>query len=146
MLPLIPNSVLCPFSALQRLLNISHQNPEAPLFMFPTPVGLKPVTGDHFTKFLKSCIVHIGLDPTQYSPHGFSTGGATFAYNAGASPLFIKFLGDWSSDAYLLLNTSQKLTVAQTLAKHIPNKYLPILLFLPLTSILTPWVWESLFS
>ena len=73
-LPLIPNSVLCPFSALQRLLNISHQNSGAPLFMFPTPVGLKPVTGHHFTKFLKSCIVHIGLDPTQYSPHSFRRG------------------------------------------------------------------------
>ena len=73
-LPLIPNSVLCPFSALQRLLNISHQNSGAPFFMFPTPVGLKPVTGHHFTKFLKSCIVNIGLDPTQYSPHSFRRG------------------------------------------------------------------------
>ena len=63
-----------PFPGLQRLLNISHQNSGAPLFMFPTPVGLKPVTGHHFTNFLKSCIVHIVLDPTQYSPHSFRLG------------------------------------------------------------------------
>ena len=41
---------------------------------------------------------------------------------AGASPLFIKFLGDWSSDAYmvyLVLNPAQKLSVAKTLASHV---------------------------
>ena len=45
----------------------------------------------------------------------FRRGGATFAFNAGAQP---PFLGDWSSDAYmvyLVLNTTQKLNVAQTL-------------------------------
>ena len=102
-LPFIPHSVLCPVSALQHHLANFTQNNRAPLFTIHTPAGFKPVTGHHFTKFLKSCIVNIGLDPTQYSPHSFRRGGATFAFNAGASPLFIKFLGDWSSDACMVI-------------------------------------------
>ena len=125
-LPFIPHSVLCPVSALQHHLANFTQNNRAPLFTIHTPAGFKPVTGHHFTKFLKSCIVNIGLDPTQYSPHSFRRRGATFAFNAGASPLFIKFLGDWSSDAcmvYLVLNPAQKLSVAKTLAQNIPKTH-----------------------
>ena len=125
-LPFIPHSVLCPVSALKHHLANFTQNNRAPLFTIHTPAGFKPVTGHHFTKFLKSCIVNIGLDPTQYSPHSFRRGGATFAFNAGASPLFIKFLGDWSSDAYmvyLVLNPAQKLSIAKTLAQNIPKTH-----------------------
>ena len=127
-LPLIPHSVLCPASALKRHLANFTQNSLAPLFTIHTLTGFKPVTGLHFTKFLKSCIVNIGLDPTQYSPHSFRRGGATctFAFNAGASPLFIKFKGNWSSDAYmvyLVLNPAQKLLVAKTLPQNIPKTH-----------------------
>ena len=125
-LPFIPHSVLCPVSALKRHLRYVTADTEAPLFTIHTSTAFKPVTGYHFAKFLKSCIVSLGLDPTQYSPHSFRRGGATFAFHAGASPLFIKFLGDWSSDAYmvyLVLNTTQKLNVAKTLAQHIPTTH-----------------------
>ena len=118
--------MLCPVSALKRHLSNLTQDIEAPLFTVHTPTGFKPVTGYHFAKFLKSCIVNIGLDPTQYSPHSFRRGGAALAFNAGASPVFIKFLGDWSSDAYmvyLVLNTTQRLNVATTLAQHIPTTH-----------------------
>ena len=125
-LPFIPHSVLCPVSALECHLRYVPADTEAPLFTIHTSTGFKPVTGYHFAKFLKFCIVSLGLDPTQYSPHSFRRGGATFAFHAGASPLFIKFLGDWSSDAYmvyLVLNTTQKLNVAKTLAQHIPTTH-----------------------
>ena len=125
-LPFIPHSVLYPVSALKYHLANFTQTSRAPLFTIHTSTGFKPVTGHHFTKFLKFCIVNIELDPTQYSPHSFRRGGATFAFNAGASPLFIKFLGDWSSDAYmvyLVLNPAQKLSVAKTLAQNIPKTY-----------------------
>ena len=124
-LPFIFHSVLCPVSALKHHLANFTQNNRAPEFTIHTPVGFKPVTGHHFTKFLKSCIVNIGLDPTQYSHHSFRR-DVTFAFNAGASPLFIKFLGDWFSDAYmvyLVLNPAQKLIVAKTLAQNIPKTH-----------------------
>ena len=44
----------------------------------------------------------LNLDTKLYSPHSFRRGGATFAFQAGAHPLVIKCLGDWSSDAYLI--------------------------------------------
>ena len=125
-LPFIPHSVLYPVSALKYHLANFTQTSRAPLFTIHTTTTFKPVTGHHFTKFLKFCIVNIELDPTQYSPHSFRRGGATFAFNAGASPLFTKFLGDWSSDAYmvyLVLNPVQKLSVAKTLAQNIPKTY-----------------------
>ena len=125
-LPFIPHSVLCPVSALKYHLANFTQTSRAPLFTIHTTTTFKPVTGHHFTKFLNSCKVNIGLDHTQYSPLSFRRGGATFAFNAGASPLFIKFLGDWSSDAYmvyLVLNPVQKLSVAKTLAQNIPKTH-----------------------
>ena len=80
--------VLCPVSALKHHLNATFtRNSRAPLFAIHTPTGFKPVAGHHFTKFLKFCIVNIWLDPTQCSPHSFRRGGATFAFNAEASPL-----------------------------------------------------------
>jgi len=125
-LPLIPHSVLCPVSALKRHLCYVIQDTEAPLFTIHTSTGLKPVTGHHFVTFLKSYIVSLGFNPAQYSPHSFRRGGATFAFNTGASPLFIKFLGNWSSDAYmvyLVLNTTQKLNFAKTIPQHIPTTH-----------------------
>ena len=101
-LPFVPHSVLCPVSILKQHLAKFTWNSRTPLFAIHTPTGFKPFTGHHFTKFLKFCIVNIGLEPTQHSPHSFRRRGATFSFNAGASPLFIKFLGDWSSDAYMV--------------------------------------------
>ena len=92
-LPVIPHSILFPVSVLKHHLANFTQNSQAPLFTIHTPAGFKPVTGLHFTKFIKSCIVNIGLDPAQYSPHSFRRGGATFAFNAGTSPLCIAFWG-----------------------------------------------------
>jgi len=40
--------------------------------------------------------------------------------------VFVKFLGDWSSDAYmvyLVLNTTQKLNFAKTIPQHIPTTH-----------------------
>ena len=47
----------------------------------------------------------LNLDTKVYSPHSFRRGGATFEFQVGAHPLFIKCLGDWSSDAYLIYLT-----------------------------------------
>ena len=43
----------------------------------------------------------IGVDPSQFSGHSFRRGGATFAHRMSVSPLLIKLMGDWSSDAYM---------------------------------------------
>ena len=64
----IPNSVLRPVSALKRHLSDLTQDIEVSLFTVHTPTGFKPVTGYHFAKFLKCCIVNTGLDPHNTLP------------------------------------------------------------------------------
>jgi hypothetical protein len=51
---------------------------------------------------LRFCLGRIGVNPTEFSRHSFRRGGATFAYRMGVSPLLIKLMGDWSSDAYMI--------------------------------------------
>ena len=66
-LPFIPHSVLCPVSALKSHLRYVTADTEAPLFTIHTSTGFKPVTGYHFAKFLKSCIV-LGWIPHNILP------------------------------------------------------------------------------
>jgi hypothetical protein len=42
------------------------------------------------------------MDSARYAGHSFRRGGATFAFQCGASPAQIKEQGDWKSSAYLL--------------------------------------------
>ena len=44
------------------------------------------------------------IDPTKYSGHSLRRGGATLAFTLGTDHSLIKFLGDWSSDVYLIYN------------------------------------------
>ena len=46
----------------------------------------------------------IGINSSKYSGHSFRRGGATLAFKLGTDHSMIKFLGDWSSDVYLMYN------------------------------------------
>ena len=59
-LPLIPNSVLCPVSALQTLLSIVPAPTSKPPFIIPTGNGIK--LAHHFNRFLKSCARATGFN------------------------------------------------------------------------------------
>ena len=66
----------------------------------------------------------LNLDTKVYSPHSFRRGGATFEFQVGAHPLFIKCLGDWSSDAYLIyltLSNEDKVTAMMKLSAGLQN-------------------------
>ena len=60
------------------------------------------ITYTHFSSFLAGIIKAVGLDPTNYSPHSFMRGGATFAFEAKLPSELIKAQGDWRSDCYLI--------------------------------------------
>ena len=49
---------------------------------------------------LKSLIQKIGLNPQEYSSHGFRRAGCTFAFRAKVPSDLIQLQGDWRSDAY----------------------------------------------
>jgi hypothetical protein len=110
-LPAIPGSILCPVTALQRLFSAVASGPEDFAFSYPDQTGrlqtlweslvLKRPTKDLWVQ-VKTKLSHIGMDSARYAGHSFRRGGATFAFQCGASPAQIKEQGDWKSSAYLL--------------------------------------------
>ena len=100
-LPRVPNSPLCPSSALLRL------NLESPPCTRPTPLfrytwlGAEnvPLTQKQFTERLQTCLDLIGLDSSKYSGHSLRRGRAQFALQCGLPVDLIKIQGDWRSNA-----------------------------------------------
>ena len=120
-LPSIPNSSLCPVSAIRHYFALVPAPPVAPLFCIPVgrSPGFTPLTASYFTTSLKSLLASLGLNPANYSPHSFRRGGATYAYQAGVPEHLIKLHGDWRSDAYqvyLSLPLSTRSQVADIMA------------------------------
>lgn len=124
-LPFIPNSIMCPVTALANYFKLVHASPESPVFLAPHGSGFTPVLGRHFNLFLKHCVSSIGEDPSHFSLRSFNKGGATFAFNCGAPTEFIKAQGDWKSDAYLVyltLSTSKKQAILNAIATKLTNR------------------------
>jgi len=92
-------------SALRRYCDLVPASSDSPLFVLPGQLGHAPLLVNHFNLFLKQCISNLGLDSNQFSSRSFRKGGATFAFNNGASTEFIKAQGTWKSDAYLVYLT-----------------------------------------
>jgi len=107
-LPHIPNSPLCPISALHKLLSLlSGAPPSLSLFSYPLPGGgFSHLTYPSFSKLLGIVLGQSGISPSLYSGHSFRRGGASFAFACGIPSDLIKIQGDWSSDAYLRYLTS----------------------------------------
>ena len=101
-LPSIPNSSLCPVTAVRHYFALVPAPPVAPFFCLPTDrsPGFTPLTASYFTTSLKRPLASLGLNPANYSPHSLRQGGATCAYHAGAPEHLIKIHGDRRSDAY----------------------------------------------
>ena len=97
-LPSIPHSPLCPVTAIHHYFSLVPASPDDPFFCFPS--SLTPVTASFFTMTLKKLLGKLGLAPTNYSPHSFRRGSATFAFQAGALEHLLQLHGDWRSDAY----------------------------------------------
>jgi hypothetical protein len=100
-LPHIINSHLCP-SRMLRLVFALNPSPSNiwPAFTYKLHSKHTLLTYSVFLKILQSCLVKIGLDPSQYSGHSLRRGGASFALECGLPSDLIKSQGDWKSDAY----------------------------------------------
>ena len=121
-LPFIPNSILCPVTALKKYFCTVPALDSSPLFIVHHGRSLKPILAAHFNRFFKSCITTVGLEPDSFSSRSFRQGGATFAFNCGAPTEFIKAQGDWPSDAYLVylkLSTKKKLDILQAISARL---------------------------
>ena len=126
-LPVIPNSILCPVTALTTYFSLVPASSASPVFLAPHGSGFMPVLAWHFNLFLKRCVssMTIGKDLSHFSSRSFRKGGATFAFNCGAPTEFIKAEGDWKSDAYLVyltLSSSKKLALLNAITTKLANR------------------------
>ena len=123
-LPFIPNSILCPVTALKRYFCTVPVLASLPLFIVRHGRSLKPILAAHFNQFFISCITTLGLEPGNFSSLSFRQGGATFAFNCGAPTEFIKVQKDCRSDAYLVylkLSTKKELDILQAISARLSN-------------------------
>ena len=84
----------------------------------------QPLLSSHFPRVVKTLVSMLNPDTKLYSPHSFRRGGMTFIFQAGAHPLFIKCLGDWSLDAYLIyltLSNKDKVSAIMKLSAGLQN-------------------------
>ncbi len=91
----IANINMCPVQAMIQYLAI-RPDQAGPLFIH--------FDGEVLTKFqvnrvLNSCVVTVGLDPDDFSPHSFRIGAATSAAMQGIPEETIKNYGRWKSQA-----------------------------------------------
>ena len=120
----IPGSLLCPVAALVNHLWIYQVPQDMPLFTVRSDSSLSHITYTHFSSFLARIVKAVGLDPTNYSPHRFRRGGATFAFEAKVPSASIKAQGDWRSDCYLIypeMTDRQKRAAATRMAAAISH-------------------------
>ena len=123
--PRIHNSILCQTQALHNYLHRVPAPGNFPVFLIKDSCSFfQPPLSSHFARVIKTLVSMLNLDTKVYSPPSFRRGGATFAFQAGAHPLFIKCLGDWSSDAYLIyltLSNEDKVTAMMKLSAGLQN-------------------------
>lgn len=86
------------FSAILQYFTLVPAPDCAPFFCLPSHGSLRLLTHDVFSKAVKSRISLIGLSPSDFLPHSFRRGGATFAFQAGVPECLIQRHGNWHSD------------------------------------------------
>ena len=119
-IPFVPSKagVLCPISALNKLLIVCTRNKSQPLFSFRRGSKVSWWTHDTFVKKLRSLLSRAGYQPDKFSGHSFRRGGATLAFQRGLSITEVKQRGDWASSAvenYIFVSTEQIKQVANAL-------------------------------
>ena len=127
-LPKINNSTFCPSTALLGVVtSIGPVSGPMPLFVFASPLGIRPLSQLLFVQKLHLCLSLLGIPPREYSGHRFRRGGAMFALQCGLRTDLIKLQGDWNSNAYerylhpsLSLRTQVAKTMGHMTASHFP--------------------------
>ena len=121
----MPGHPLCPVRAVVRVLHIHKSlgsSASTPMFLWSTGGQVKPMPHNQFVRGFKQLVGKCGQDWSRFSGHSFRRGGATFCFNLGVDPQFIKLLGDWKSDAYLLYDettTARRLQLPRAMAHAI---------------------------
>lgn len=117
----IPDCCLCPVSAFKHMIKQVPAKELSPLFILSSG---KPVSYSMFLSKLRSVIVDIGLEPSQFSTHSFRRGLATLAFRLDIPGNLIQLMGDWRSDAYknyIQYSLQDKFKVSRFIGNNITN-------------------------
>ena len=98
--PRIPGSPLCPAWTTMQVIQAVSAPDSAPVFMYNTPTGPRPLLYSQFISRLKKSITLLGLPQGEYAAHSMRRGAASFALSCQLPVELIRIQGDWSSNAY----------------------------------------------
>ena len=76
--PKIPNSSLCPVSALSNLLLLTSKGANLPLFQIKVAQQWVPLCGSRVRRHFDIILTRLHLKNAGYTPHAFRSSGATF--------------------------------------------------------------------
>lgn len=97
----LKNRKLCAASMLTTHLVRTEHIKEGPLFFLLKGGSWKPLLYSELLKFIKQCVVLIGLPPSEVGLHSMQRSGAAFLHSLGVSLVDIMNTGDWHSLAAL---------------------------------------------
>ena len=97
-IPILGDSVLCPYRALKKLLEFLPGTPNQPLYSIPRSHGAVPLTDSVARHHLHSVSTKLKIDPP-LTFHEFRRSGATWAFHNGVPHGTIMHHGTWKSDS-----------------------------------------------
>ena len=96
--PRIPNSILCPVTALSNLLALTPRGSNSPLFQVKSNQTWVPLTDTKVRRHFSLLLSKLKLHNSGYTFHTFRRSGATFAFNNNVDLQNIQKHGTWTSD------------------------------------------------
>lgn len=98
----VPGHLLDPYFWVSKYLCLVPAGPEQPAFGYVVDGAYVALSYSVLLSTMKSLLARVGQQPEKFAGHSLRRGGATYAYQCGVNPLFIRIQGDWNSDAWLL--------------------------------------------
>ena len=97
-IPILGDSILCPYKAIKSLLDHTPGSSNQPLFLIPRSHGSVPLTDSVARRHLHSISTALNISPP-LKFHDFRRSGATWAFHNGVPLQDIMFHGTWKSDS-----------------------------------------------
>ena len=94
------DAALCPVAALRAVWGLGQYPSDLPLFTFRSADIVQTLDYKMFTNLLRSVLSASGIATDLYSGHSLRRGGATYAFERGVPPSYIKLQGDWKSSCW----------------------------------------------
>lgn len=128
-----PDLRFCPVTALRRLMRIygpENCGPDSPVFRIPTSSGTwLPMIKNDYIAYFKTRISGMGLNPGDYSLHGFRAGSIQQMLLVEGNLALCKIQSGHSSDAILAYSTvpaTSRLDISARVNRRLASNFPPI--------------------